>query len=132
LGAALQVANVWRGGCSPLTPPPPFPRPSPPVPLCRAFGYPRAVLGQDEEAGGAQFADATGAEDEDADEDAATADEVLSEAAGDAEPIIDDGVIRVHPLTDIPAPAADVVTVVVFPNNAKKGEWCGRGAVPPH
>ncbi len=54
--------------------------------------------------------------------DDATAEEVVNEAANDAEPTVDDTPnIRVHMLTDIPAPSADIVTAVVFPNNQNKG-----------
>lgn len=53
--------------------------------------------------------------------DDATAEEVVNEAANDAEPTVDDTPnIRVHMLTDIPAPSADIVTAVVFPNNQNK------------
>lgn len=76
------------------------------------------VFAQDEDAEQEQFKEVPVGEAEEDDSELLT-EEVLSDAAGDAEPIVDD-IIRVHPLTDIPAPAADVITAVIFPENAKK------------
>ena len=47
----------------------------------------------------------------------------MNEAAADADDAAadDSTTIRVHPLTDIPAAAAGVVSAVIFPDNAEKG-----------
>ncbi len=58
----------------------------------------------------------------DAGDDAETVDEVVNEAAADADVTVDDSTtIRAHPLTDIPPAAAGIITAVVFPDNAAKG-----------
>ncbi len=89
-----------------------------------------AVFAQDEDAEQEQFKEVPVGEAEEDDSELLT-EEVLSDAAGDAEPIVDD-IIRVHPLTDIPAPAADVITAVIFPENAKKGaSWVHRVGCGP-
>ncbi len=63
----------------------------------------------------------------DAGDDAETVDEVVNEAAADADVTVDDSTtIRAHPLTDIPPAAAGIITAVVFPDNAAKGAWDGR------
>ena len=87
-------------------------------PTCAVF----AQDGGDQEEERAQFAQEP-VEAAEADEGDA-AEEVVNEAAADADAdaAADEATtIRVHPLTDIPAPAAGIVSAIIFPDNAEKG-----------